>query len=69
MAGVARDQPPWLLFLGLAISIALTGFAAAWVARLLHRWPWIGYIGLVVVLFVARDMVWDGAESLRWVRI
>jgi YjbE family integral membrane protein len=66
VAGVARNQPPWLLFLGLAISIGLTGFAAAWVARLLHRWPWIGYIGLVVVIYVAGKMIWDGAVDLRW---
>ena len=66
IAGVARNQPPWLLFIGLALSIALTGFAAAWVARLLHRWPWIGYIGLVIVVYVAGHMVWDGAVELKW---
>ena len=69
VAGVARNQPEWVLFAGLALSVALTGFAAVGVARLLHRWPWIGYIGLVVVLYVALHMVWDGAETLRWVRI
>jgi YjbE family integral membrane protein len=69
VAGVARNQPEWLLFAGLALSVALTGFAAVGVARLLHRWPWIGYIGLVVVLYVAAHMMWDGAEALKWVRI
>ena len=65
VAGVARDQPAWVLFVGLALSVALTGFAAVGVARLLHRWPWIGYIGLVVVLFVAGHMIWDGAHALE----
>lgn len=69
VAGVARNQPEWLLFAGLALSVALTGFAAVGVAKLLHRWPWIGYIGLVVVLYVAAKMVWDGAEALKWIRI
>jgi YjbE family integral membrane protein len=69
IAGVARGQPGWLLFLGLALSIAMTGFAAAAVARLLHRWPWIGYIGLAVVVFVAVHMMWDGAVELRLVRV
>ena len=69
VAGVARNQPAWLLFLGLALSIALTGFAAAWVARLLHRWPWIGYIGLAVVILVAGEMIWDGAVDLKWIRL
>jgi YjbE family integral membrane protein len=69
VAGVARNQPEWLLFAGLALSVALTGFAAVGVARLLHRWPWIGYIGMVVVLWVAAKMVWDGAETLHWIRV
>ncbi|HUZ13729.1 MAG TPA: YjbE family putative metal transport protein [Caulobacteraceae bacterium] len=67
VAGVVRDQPIWVLFAGLALSVVLTGFAAVGVARLLHRWPWIGYIGLVVVISVAGRMVWDGAAQLGWI--
>jgi len=69
VAGVVREQPPWVLFVGLALSVVLTGFAAAQVARVLHRWPWIGYIGLVVVLFVAAQMVWEGAGLMGWTRV
>ena len=69
IAGVVRGQPAWVLFVGLALSVFLTGFAAAWVARLLRRWPWIGYIGLVVVLFVAAGMINDGARQLGWLHI
>ncbi|HLI65648.1 MAG TPA: YjbE family putative metal transport protein [Caulobacteraceae bacterium] len=69
VAGVARNQPQWVLFVGLALSVALTGFAAVGVSKVLHRWPWIGYIGLLVVLFVAARMVFDGAEQLKWVRL
>jgi YjbE family integral membrane protein len=69
VAGVARDQPQWVLFAGLTLSVALTGFAAAGVVKLLHRWPWVGYIGLVVVMFVAAHMIWDGAHALKWIRI
>lgn len=69
VAGIVRGQPAWVLFAGLGLSVILTGFAAAWVARLLRRWPWIGYIGLFVVLFVAAGMVHDGAKQLGWVRI
>jgi YjbE family integral membrane protein len=69
VAGVVRDQPWWMLPVGLALSVALTGFAATGVAKLLHRWPWIGYIGLVVVVFVAGRMMFDGAEQVGWIRL
>jgi YjbE family integral membrane protein len=69
VAGAVRNQPPWVLFVGLGLSVVMTGFAAAWVARLLRRWPWIGYLGLAIVLFVAGHMVWDGVDQLGWVRI
>lgn len=66
VAGAVRGQPPWVLFVGLGMSVVLTGFAAAGVARLLHRLPWLGYIGLVVVVFVAGGMLYDGAHQLHW---
>jgi YjbE family integral membrane protein len=69
VAGVARNQPNWVLFAGLALSVALTGFAAVAVGKLLQRWPWIGYIGLLVVLYVAARMVFDGAEELKWIKL
>jgi len=68
VAGVARDQPPWVLFVGLALSVALTGFAAAAVAQILRRRPWIGYFGLAIVVFVAAHMIWDGARALGWLK-
>jgi YjbE family integral membrane protein len=69
VAGVVRNQPVWTLYVGLALSVVLTGFAASWVARLMRRWPWIGYIGLVVVLFVAGHMIWDGVAQLGWLKL
>jgi YjbE family integral membrane protein len=68
VAGVARDQPTWVLFVGLALSVILTGFAAAAVAGILRRRPWIGYIGLAIVVFVAAHMIWDGAGALGWLK-
>jgi len=69
VAGVARNQPDWVLFVGIALSVALTGFAAVGVSKLLHRWPWIGYIGLLVVIYVAARMVLDGATQLKWISL
>ena len=40
------------------------GIAATFIAKLLTKHRWIGYIGLVIVLYVALHMVWDGARSV-----
>ena len=63
VSGAARGHM-WVLVAGLAISITLTGFAASLVARLLHRFRWIGYVGLVIVLYVAVHMIWDGTRTV-----
>lgn len=62
VAGAARDHPGIMVF-GLILSIALMGVAATYIASLLHRYRWIGYIGLVVVLYVALSMVWEGHRN------
>ena len=45
VAGAAREHPIILIF-GLGISIALMGFAASFIARLLEKHRWIAYVGL-----------------------
>lgn len=63
VAGAAREHPA-VLVLGLLLSVALMGVAASWIARLLHRFRWIGYVGLVIVLYVALHMMWQGHRDL-----
>jgi YjbE family integral membrane protein len=63
VAGAAR-QHPQVLIAGLALSITLTGLAASWIAKLLHRFRWIGYLGLVIVVYVALHMMWEGARTV-----
>jgi YjbE family integral membrane protein len=60
VAGAALEHPTVLIF-GLVLSVALMGFAASFVARLLHKYRWIAYIGLLIVLYVALNMLADGA--------
>lgn len=59
VAGAAHDHPV-LLAIGLVFSVALMGVAASFVARLMGRYPWIVWIGLVIVLYVALEMIWKG---------
>jgi len=60
VAGAAREHPMILIF-GLALSIALMGFAANFIARLLEKHRWIAYVGLAIILYVAFDMCYRGA--------
>jgi YjbE family integral membrane protein len=62
VAGAAREHPGIMVF-GLLLSIGLMGVAATWIAKLLHRFRWIGYLGLAIVLYVALHMIWEGAQS------
>ncbi len=63
VAGAAHDHP-WIMVFGLVLSIALMGVAATFIARLLNKYRWIGYVGLVIVLYVAVHMIWDGYRSV-----
>ena len=63
VAGAAHEHP-WIMVFGLILSIALMGVAATFIAKLLTKHRWIGYVGLVIVLYVALHMVWDGARSV-----
>ncbi|MEO8115832.1 MAG: YjbE family putative metal transport protein [Phenylobacterium sp.] len=63
VAGAAREHP-LVLIAGLILSIALMGLAANGIAKLLHRHRWIGYVGLVIVLYVALHMMWEGHRDV-----
>ncbi len=60
VAGASREHP-WVLVFGLALSIALMGLAATFIARLLQKHKWIAYVGLAVILYVAVEMVYRGS--------
>jgi YjbE family integral membrane protein len=59
VAAIARENPA-VLFIGLTFSVMLMGLGANLVAKLVQRYHWIGWIGLLIILWVAGNMVWDG---------
>ncbi len=63
VAGAARDHP-YILIFGLVLSIALMGVAASLIARILQKHRWIAYVGLVIILYVALEMIWRGANEI-----
>jgi YjbE family integral membrane protein len=59
VAAAAREHPA-VLFIGLALSVTLVGVAANVVARLIQRHQWIAWAGLLMILYVALRMIYDG---------
>lgn len=64
VAGAAKDHPT-VLIIGLALSIAMMGLAAGWIASLLNKYRWIAYVGLLIILYVALKMMWEGWHEVE----
>ncbi len=63
VAGAAHGAPGMLVF-GLVLSIILMGCAANYLACMLERHRWLAYAGLLVVAYVAIDMIWRGSSEV-----
>jgi len=59
VAGAARDHPG-ILIVGLILSVALMGIAANVLAKYIERYRWIAWLGLLVIIYVAGSMIYDG---------
>src|SRR3954468_11591022 len=63
VAGAAKDHP-YILVFGLILSVILMGAAANIIAKYIDRYRWIAWVGLIVILYVALKMVFDGARNV-----
>ena len=59
VAGAARDHPG-ILIIGLLLSVALMGLAANFIAKYIDRYRWIAWVGLIVIVWVAGRMIYEG---------
>jgi YjbE family integral membrane protein len=64
VAGAAR-QHPGIMVIGLILSVALMGVAANIIARYIERYRWIAWLGLVVIIYVAGKMIWEGWHDIQ----
>src|SRR6185312_7225632 len=62
VAGVARNSPAIMVF-GLVLSVLLMGVAAHAIAAIVHKNRWIGYLGVLVIVFAAGVMIWDDMSA------
>ncbi|MDX2308522.1 MAG: TerC family protein [Hyphomicrobium sp.] len=63
VAGAAGESP-LVLVIGLAVAIILMAVASTYIAKLLHRYPWIAWLGLIIILFVALDMIYRDTHKI-----
>jgi YjbE family integral membrane protein len=63
VAGAAQNNL-WVLVVGLLLSVGMMGLAANLIARLLERYRWIAWIGLLIVVYVALNMIWHGGHEV-----
>ena len=59
VAAIANGDKQILIF-GLGLAILLMAFAATMIMRLLTNYPWISWLGLIVLLYVAGEMMYRG---------
>jgi YjbE family integral membrane protein len=63
VAGAAKGQT-LVLVIGLALSIMLMAVASHFIAGLLVKHPWITWIGLLIILWVALSMIYQGSHEV-----
>ena len=63
VAGAAYEHP-MILAAGLVASVLIMGLAASAVAKLLERYRWIAYVGLLAIVYVALEMIWRGSHEV-----
>jgi YjbE family integral membrane protein len=63
VAGAAREHPG-IMVIGLVLSVALMGIAANIIAKYIERYRWIAWVGLVIILYVAGKMIYEGWHDM-----
>ncbi|WP_295489316.1 YjbE family putative metal transport protein [Sphingorhabdus sp. EL138] len=64
VAGAAREHPG-ILIVGLIFAVALMGIAANIIAQYIERYRWIAWVGLVVIVYVAGKMIFEGWNEVQ----
>jgi YjbE family integral membrane protein len=66
VAGVAQgaEEPLILLVIGLGLAIILMAVASTYIAKLLASYPWIAWIGLLIIVWVALDMIYTDSHKI-----
>jgi YjbE family integral membrane protein len=63
VAGAAGESE-LVLIIGLGLAVVLMAVAAHFIARLLIKYPWIAWLGLLMIVWVAADMIYRGGHEV-----
>jgi predicted tellurium resistance membrane protein TerC len=63
VAGAAGEST-LVLVIGLGVAIILMAVASNYIAKLLGRYPWIAWVGLLIILYVALDMIYRDSHKI-----
>jgi YjbE family integral membrane protein len=63
VAGASKGST-LVLVLGLAVAIILMAVASHYIAALLVKYPWITWVGLLIILWVAVEMIYKGSHEV-----
>jgi YjbE family integral membrane protein len=63
VAGASRESR-LVLTLGLLLGVLLMAVAADLVARVIERHRWLAWAGLLIVVYVALRMIWEGSHQV-----
>ena len=68
ITAIARDNTSLLIF-GLILSILIMAIFATAIIKLLIKYKWIAYIGLIFLVYLSFDMTLDGVFSIySWLK-
>ena len=65
VAAIADGDQNMLIF-GLGLAILLMAFAATMIMKLLATYPWISWLGLIVLIYVAGEMMYRGFFDMTY---
>ena len=63
VAAIARDNTTLLVF-GLALAIALMAFFASMIIRIMLKYRWLSWLGLLLLIYLTAMMLHDGLVDL-----
>jgi predicted tellurium resistance membrane protein TerC len=63
VAGAAGESTA-VLIIGLGLAVLLMAVASNYIAKLLSRYPWIAWVGLLIIVIVALDMIYRDSHNI-----